>query len=202
MSDKERIEFFDGIADKWDGWIDLDKIRPVLLEGLKGFGVKEGETVVDLGCGTGNLTAVLLEILGAGGRVVSVDFSPKMIAAASAKINDDRVSWICAASDELPLSAADVDRIICYSAWPHISDPQKTARELLRVLKPGGSLCVWHTESRKTINEIHANASPAIKADVLIGAAALSSLLESAGFKVAIAKEDDRQYLVSAAKPK
>ncbi len=202
MGDKERIEFFDGIADKWDGWIDLNEIRPVLFEGLKGFGVKEGETVVDLGCGTGNLTAVLLEILGAEGRIVSVDFSAKMIAAAAAKIKDERVSWVCAPSDELPLTDASVDKIICYSAWPHFCAPEKTARELLRTLKPGGSLFVWHTDGRKTINEIHANASKAVEADMLISAAALSSLLEGCGFKVASAKEDDSRYLVSAVKPK
>ena len=75
-----RIEFFDRIADQWDGWHDLRELAGNLDAVLEKFGIDPGATVVDAGCGTGNLTVALLNgTLGPSGRVVAVDISGKML---------------------------------------------------------------------------------------------------------------------------
>ncbi|MBN1884413.1 MAG: class I SAM-dependent methyltransferase [Candidatus Krumholzibacteriota bacterium] len=197
MTIDPRRAYFDGIADRWDGWDDLDSPGFTLREGLRGFGVEAGERAVDLGCGTGNLTAAILALLGDAGRVVAVDFSPRMIALAAEKVRDGRASFLVADAAGLPLAGGSVDRIVCYSTWPHFTDHLAAARELARVLRPGGMLHVWHTSSRETINGIHVEAGGPVGADLLPPANELAAVVERAGFTVTEAIDAER-YLVSA----
>ena len=192
--------FFDGIADKWDGWDDLDALARRFAAGLEEMGVAPDETILDVGCGTGNLTKALLARLGPKGRVVAVDISPRMIEVAKAKVLDERVSWHVVDASRLPLDPASFDRVVCYSVWPHFDDAEATAVELARVLRPSGSLHVWHLISRAKVNEIHASAAPAVHNDVLKQADEVAGLLAGLGFKVTTAVDCDTHYLVSATK--
>ena len=76
MTSSTRVDFFDGIAERWDGWDDLAELAQKLAAGLDEFGVRAEETVLDVGCGTGNLTRALLAKLSSAGRVIAVDISP------------------------------------------------------------------------------------------------------------------------------
>ena len=201
MNNDSKRDFFDGIAAKWDGWVKPDVLNSALSIGLERFNVGPDETVIDLGCGTGNLAQALLMRLSGRGRVIAVDFSPRMLDEARRKVRDPRVEWINAAAESLPVGDALADRIICFSAWPHFSSPHDVALEMLRALKPGGLFHVWHTESRETINAIHAGAGKAIHHDLLAPAAELARLIEECGFDVLTAEEDDEHYLVAARKP-
>jgi ubiquinone/menaquinone biosynthesis C-methylase UbiE len=201
MNSDPKRDFFDGIAAKWDGWVKLDILSSALSRGLERFNVGPDETVIDLGCGTGNLTQALLMRLSDRGRVIAVDFSPGMLDEARCKVRDPRVEWIDAVADSLPFGDALADRIICFSAWPHFSSPHGVALEMRRALKPGGLFHVWHTLSRKTINAIHANAGEAVRLDLLAPAAELAQLLEKCGFDVLTAEEDDEHYLIVVRKP-
>ncbi len=195
-----KIAFFDGIADKWDGWEDLDSLPLKLKEALEELGLGPNESVVDVGCGTGNLTKAVLAKLSTKGHVTAVDFSPAMIAAAQKKISDPRVTWHAADVHHLPIADGAADRVICYSVWPHFDDPAVCARELIRILRPGGVLHVWHLASRETINEIHANAGDAVAPDVLHPAEETAALLSEEGMVIKEVIDDDRRYLVTAIK--
>ncbi len=192
--------FFDGIADKWDGWDDLEALARKFAAGLEEFGVAPDETILDVGCGTGNLTKALLERLGPKGRVVAVDISPRMIEVAKAKVRDERVSWHVVDATRLPMDPRSFDRVVCYSVWPHFDDAAATATELARVLRPSGNLHVWHLISRAKVNEIHASAAPAVHMDVLKPAEEVASLLACFGFKVTRTVDCDTHYIVSATK--
>ena len=133
VKDYPKANFFDAIADKWDGWENLPVLFQKLETGLEELQVKQNETIVDIGCGTGNFTQALLKKLSPSGRVIAVDISPKMIAAAKSKVNDTRVEWHVTAANCLPLSTASCDRIFCYSVWPHFDNPDKVVAELKRV---------------------------------------------------------------------
>jgi len=201
MNVNPRTAYFDSIADQWDGWEDLAVLGPKLAAGLEEFGVRGDETVVDVGCGTGNLTGALLSRLSAGGRVIAVDISPRMIEVARSKVVDSRVSWHAADAAQLPLGDASSDRVFCYSVWPHFAEHEAVAAELLRVLRPRGSIHVWHLIPREKVNDIHANAGEAVRCDRLPPAAETAAQLTAAGFRLSAASESDGRYVVTAEKP-
>jgi ubiquinone/menaquinone biosynthesis C-methylase UbiE len=201
MNGDPRAAYFDSIADKWDGWQDLsDEATARLAVGLDDFGLGKDETVIDVGCGTGNLTRVILGKLSPAGRVIAVDVSARMIDLARSKLPDPRVTWHVADARHLPLDASSVDRIICYSVWPHFDDHAAVMSELSRVLRPGGRLHVWHMISREMVNHIHAGAGPAVHGDMLAPANDTARLIESAGYDVNDIVDDGKRYLVSAVK--
>jgi demethylmenaquinone methyltransferase/2-methoxy-6-polyprenyl-1,4-benzoquinol methylase len=100
----------------------------------------------------------------------------------------------------LPLDLSSVDRIICYSVWPHFDDHAAVMSEFSRVLRAGGRLHVWHMVSRELVNHIHAGAGPAVRGDMLAPAVETARLIESAGYDVTDIVDDEKRYLVSAVK--
>jgi len=200
LADNPRSAHFDAIADKWDGWDDLAVLAQRLGAGLASFGLHEDETVLDVGCGTGNLTVALTKALAKDGRVVAVDISPRMIEVARAKVNDPRVTFHVADAVALPLKHASCNRVVCFSVWPHFADQDAVAREVARVLRRGGHVHVWHLASRETINAIHASAGEAVKNDVLAPASETAACLARAGFEVTTAIDNAEGYLVTAHK--
>lgn len=199
MINRSKAEYFDGIAEEWDGWQAPD-LAGRLAAGLEEFGVSPGETVIDIGCGTGNLTLALLDRLSTGGRVVSIDFSPAMVEKARSKITDPRAGFHVRDAADLPVEDGSADRVICYSVWPHFDDPAAAVKEFERVLRPGGLLHVWHLSSRETINEIHSSAGEAVSGDMLPPADETAAVIERGGFTVLAAREDEAGYLVTASK--
>ncbi|MFH1130669.1 MAG: class I SAM-dependent methyltransferase [Pseudomonadota bacterium] len=200
MHDNQKVRFFDEIASKWDGWENLDLLAAKLSSVIEEFGVKQNETILDVGCGTGNLTQALLNKLGKEGRVMAVDFSSAMVAEAQRKISDPRVKWYVADVAELPLEDESVDRVICYSVWPHLENHQAVLQELRRVLRRDGTIHVWHLSSRKTINEVHASAGVAVNRDILRPAKETAHLFEQHGLATVVIVDDDSRYVVSAVK--
>jgi ubiquinone/menaquinone biosynthesis C-methylase UbiE len=200
MTENPRVAFFDGIAQKWDGWEDLGALARKLAAGLEELGLRADETVLDVGCGTGNLTRALLERLSSAGRVIAVDLSPRMIELAKRKVNDPRVTWHATDATRLPLGDGACDRILCCAVWPHFEDRLAVARELGRVLAPGGVLHVWHLLPRQRVNEIHAGAGEAVQGDVLQPAEQTAEVLAAAGLRVLVASEANDRYLVTAQK--
>jgi ubiquinone/menaquinone biosynthesis C-methylase UbiE len=182
LSAGTRQAFFDHIADGWDARVAKPDFLERLRRAFDELGVQPGETVLDLGCGTGNLTQLLLARVSEAGRVIAVDFSPRMIALAEEKIGADaRLTLVLADAGDLPLPDASVDRVVCFSAWPHFPDGAAVAAQLARILRPGGMLHVLHVASRQTINHIHARAAGPVAHDLLIPAAALAALFADFG---------------------
>lgn len=195
--DDKRV-FFDRLAESWDHSVERDQLRKKLSAGLSEFCIEPAEVIIDLGCGTGNLTEALLGFLSGEGRVVAVDFSEEMLRYARAKINDDRVEWVHADALSIPVSDASVDRVICYCTWPHFSFPNLVIREIGRVLKPAGWLHIWHSDSREKINYIHKLAGGVIACDLMIPATDLAELLCVHGFSIGTIIDDSERYLITA----
>ena len=193
--------FFEDLATRWDTMVDGAAVQARLRQALPDLAIDPDETVMDVGCGTGNLTAVLLDHLSARGRVIAVDVAAAMIEAARAKLSDARVRWRVADIEQIDEGLASVDRVICFSAWPHFDRPEATARHILTLLKPGGYLHIWHIDSREKINGIHTRVGGQIAHDLLPPATAVGDLLTATGFDLTTCEENGSHYLVSVQKP-
>lgn len=200
MDSQANAAYFDQIAHQWDGWENIPEIRRKLAAGLETMDIEPGETLIDIGCGTGNIALGLLERLSPEGRVIAVDVSPRMIEIARAKTTDPRIEWHVADAYLLPISDASVDRVFCCQVWPHFDDHPRIARELYRVLRPNGFLHVWHFKSRAQINRIHADGGEALGKDRLAPAHMTAELLSQAGFQTLHQRDDDQGYLVTVRK--
>jgi ubiquinone/menaquinone biosynthesis C-methylase UbiE len=197
-----RRRFFDDMAAQWDTRVVTDAFMTRLHAAVDALDIAGGEAVLDLGCGTGNLTRVLAGRLHDDASIMAVDISTAMLDIARGKLpGDARVQWLSADAHSLPLDDAVLDCVICFSAWPHFSDPAAVAAELHRVLRPGGVLHVLHIDGRDTINRIHGDAGGAVTHDVLPPATTLAVLLSAAGFAPRLLRDESHHYLVTVARP-
>jgi ubiquinone/menaquinone biosynthesis C-methylase UbiE len=112
---------------------------------IDGAGIREGSHVLDVACGTGVLARNALSRTGAGGRVVGVDPAPGMLVAA--KDIEPNIDWILCGAEALELDDETFDCVISQFGMMFFQDRQKSAEEIFRVLKPGGSLAiaVWNS---------------------------------------------------------
>ncbi|MEZ5965219.1 MAG: metalloregulator ArsR/SmtB family transcription factor [Planctomycetota bacterium] len=108
--------------------------------------VPAGLTVADLGCGAGYLAEYLA---GKGARVIAVDHAPRMLNAARDRLPAS-VEVRAGEIECLPLADGEVDAAFANLVWHHLGDGRKAAREIARVLRPGGRVVVTdllpHTE--------------------------------------------------------
>lgn len=100
------------------------------------------EAVLDAGCGTGQVTATLLERLPEG-RVIALDGSRQMLDAARERFAGDARVSVVHADLEQPLSLEQpVDAIVSTSTFHWVRDHDALFRHLAAVLRPGGQLVV------------------------------------------------------------
>jgi ubiquinone/menaquinone biosynthesis C-methylase UbiE len=107
--------------------------------------IKTGDTVLEVGCGTGELTIVAKEHAGSSGKVYGIDASPEMIEVARSKIAADmdiefRVDLI----ERLSFTDDSFDVVLSSLMMHHLPDDlkRKGLDEVFRVLKPGGQIFV------------------------------------------------------------
>ena len=96
-----------------------------------------GDRVLDACCGTGDLA---VEAERRGGRVVGLDFSPKMLERARKK--SSAVEWIQGDALALPFPDGDFDAATVGFGVRNLADLESGLKELARVLRPGGKLAV------------------------------------------------------------
>ena len=99
------------------------------------------ETVLDVGCGTGRLTALVLGRL-PHGRAVGVDLSANMLATARRELSPDhrdRAAFVRASADVLPF-AGSADAIFSTATFHWVLDHPRLFASLFRALRPGGRL--------------------------------------------------------------
>jgi len=110
--------------------------------------IKQGMTVLDLGCGSGAFTTLLARVVGEQGKVYAVDIQPGMLQQLERKLakaeNLDirNVEIKQASAYELPFEDESLDLVFMVAALQEISDRSRALREVRRVLKPGRILAV------------------------------------------------------------
>ncbi|GAA2029025.1 hypothetical protein GCM10009839_30480 [Catenulispora yoronensis] len=94
---------------------------------------------LDVGSGTGRYTPALAD---AFGPVIGVEPSVQMRDVAEAQSQHPEVRYLAGSAEDLPVESATADYAVLLQAWHHVQDQPRGARELARVLKPGGRLLV------------------------------------------------------------
>lgn len=108
-------------------------------------GIREGEVVVDLGCGGGMDVFLAARKVGASGRAIGIDMTAEMLERARAgqqKLGLTNVEFYQSTIDRLPLPDNSVDCVISNCVINLVPDKLAVFREILRVLKPGGRVAL------------------------------------------------------------
>ncbi len=103
-------------------------------------GVRAGERVLDVGTGSGLVAIVAAQH---GARATGVDPTPELLAKArenAALAGCPAIEWQAGAAECLPFSDASFDVVLSQYAHMFSPQPEAAAREMLRVLKPGGRI--------------------------------------------------------------
>ncbi len=112
-------------------------------------GLQRGERVLDVACGTGDLTRCAAARVGLQGQVIGLDISPEMLAVARQKDGAEpaaaAIEWRQGSADALPLAEAAFDVVCCQLGLMFFPDRVAALAEMRRVLVPGGrlALMVW-----------------------------------------------------------
>jgi malonyl-CoA O-methyltransferase len=132
-----------GGYDRWSAIYDHDKNPLQALEEpivKRAVGDPRGQTVLDLGCGTGRHA---LWLAAAGATVTAVDFSEGMLAEAHRKPGAEQVKWLCHdIHSPLPFAAGEFDLVVNGLVLEHMRALGGVFAEMKRVLKPGGRAVV------------------------------------------------------------
>ena len=107
------------------------------------LGLKPGETVADIGAGSGYFTVRLARAVGPSGKVYAVDIDPGMLQYIRQRAKKDHlknIQTILAGAHDPKLAPASVDLIFICDTLHHISEREKYYPLLARALKPGGRL--------------------------------------------------------------
>ncbi len=122
----------------------LGSRSPIRRRMVAKLGLRAGDRVLDIACGAGLGFAALESVLGPGGEIVGVDFTPEMLARASRRIARRRwsnVRLVEADARTLPFEEG-VFSAVCSTLAFGGSDWERLLHEALRVLSPGGRIAM------------------------------------------------------------
>jgi demethylmenaquinone methyltransferase/2-methoxy-6-polyprenyl-1,4-benzoquinol methylase len=116
-------------------------------ETLRGAGIRAGQRVLEVGCGTGFFTIPAGRLVGDGGHVYAIDLHPLAIEQVAEKVRDAgliNVTLIKADATEVGLANDSIDLVLLLGVIPSPTLPLSSLLpEMARLLNPDGALAVW-----------------------------------------------------------
>ena len=191
MMNKERVQLFDEWPEAYDRWFTtpigslVRKYETELILNL--LSPKQGEIILDAGCGTGMFT---LDILSSGSKVIGLDLSLPMLKRAEKKLKGYPFQIVLADMLHLPFPESSFDKVVSVTALEFVEDGKAAVGELFRVTKKGGrvvlatlnSLSPWALRRRVEAKERHTLFEKAIfrSPDELCSLASVEGLVKTA----------------------
>ena len=161
---REKGQLFDEWPEAYDKWFTTpigSLVRKyeaeLILDLLK---PKQGEIILDAGCGTGVFT---LDILSMGSRVVGLDIAFPMLIQAGKKLKGYPFRMVLGDMLNLPFSESSFDKVVSVTALEFVEDVKGAIGELFRITKRGGcivvatlnSLSPWASRRKAEAKERH-----------------------------------------------
>ena len=140
MSDDPIAKFKEAQRQGWAFFAPLESLTtPVAGKLVKFAGVRAGRRVLDVGCGTG---VVAITAARAGAKVNGIDLTPELLARAkeNSKLAELEIDWREGDAEALPFADGEFDIVLSQFGHMFAPRPDVAIREMLRVLKPGGTI--------------------------------------------------------------
>jgi SAM-dependent methyltransferase len=146
---------WDDMAEVYVREID-QRFRPVIDHLLARADLRPGQRVLDLGTGTGSVALGSAPRVAPDGHVLGVDISPEMLGLARARASRaglGNVSFADGRAEAIPAAGSSQDTVLASLSLMYVIDRGAAAREIARVLQPGGRLvaAVWAGPERADI---------------------------------------------------
>ncbi|MFF4586098.1 class I SAM-dependent methyltransferase [Streptomyces sp. NPDC001388] len=186
-------EFFGARAADWDDRFPDD--GPAYATAVDELGLREGDRVLDAGCGTGRALTPLRAAVGPSGVVVGADLTLAMLQAAvrAGRDRDGRLLLTDVAA--LPLRPGALDAVFAAGLIAHLPRPAENLRELARVVRPGGVLALFHPIGRAALA---ARQGRQITPQDLRAEPNLRPLLAGSGWRMTSYVDEDDRFLALA----
>ncbi|MCP3857497.1 MAG: class I SAM-dependent methyltransferase [Actinomycetia bacterium] len=137
------------LFDRWSAVYDRPRLqaltyRPIHDAVLRRLDGNSPSTIVDLGCGTGQLSARLIERF-PHATIAGIDFSAGMLAEAAQRLSADPshpYALLRADAEKLPLAPSSIDAVVCTESFHWYHHQAETLEGLAEVLRPDGRLII------------------------------------------------------------
>ncbi|MET9138561.1 class I SAM-dependent methyltransferase [Streptomyces parvulus] len=186
-------EFFGARAAGWDSRFPDD--GPAYAAAVAEMGLREGDRVLDAGCGTGRALPPLREAVGSSGLVLGADLTPAMLEAAVRAGRDRDGRLVLTDVAALPLRPRSLDAVFAAGLIAHLPDPVGDMRELARVVRPEGVLALFHPIGRAALA---ARQGRRLTPDDLRARDNLRPLLAGSGWRMTSYADEDDRFLALA----
>jgi SAM-dependent methyltransferase len=144
----------------WDRMVpvytrEIDKrFEPIVERVVNRADLKPGQHALDLGTGTGSVALRAAKAVAPNGRVTALDISPDMLAIARRRAaSEANITFVEGRAEAIPADAESIDAVLASLSLMYVIDREAAAREIARVLRPGGHLvgAVWAGPDRADI---------------------------------------------------
>ncbi|MFD9430863.1 class I SAM-dependent methyltransferase [Streptomyces sp. NPDC060002] len=186
-------EFFGARAAGWDSRFPDD--GPAYAAAVGHLGLRAGDRVLDAGCGTGRALTPLRAAVGPSGVVVGADLTPDMLTAAVRAGRDGAGRLMLADVTALPFRSASLDAVFAAGLIAHLPRPAENLRELARVVRPGGTLALFHPIGRAALA---ARQGRQLTPEDLRAEPNLRPMLAGSGWRLTSYTDEDARFLALA----